>query len=149
MSGLTNEAPRGEGRRGANRRLLAGGQGSAPVVTLTGARPICSAGETSLSAAIRLLAQRLVKSAGDGREPRTCAMLLLDFAGLGFAAHRAFGASACEWPPDFSPGLNPGQIQRKASHNIVTAGAYWLVIVRMHALPQHMLQLRIYLPRLP
>jgi hypothetical protein len=24
-------------------------------------------------------------------------MLLLDFAGLGFAAHRAFGASACEF----------------------------------------------------
>src|ERR1700722_9707667 len=62
MSGLINEAPRGEGRRGANRRLLAGGLGSAPVVTLTGARPICSAGETSLSAAIRLLAQRLVKA---------------------------------------------------------------------------------------
>jgi hypothetical protein len=52
-----------------------------------------------------------------------------------------------------SPGslqaLIRGQIQRKASHDIVMAGACWLVIVRVHALPQHMWQLRINLARLP
>src|SRR3984885_8351234 len=41
----TSEAPRGEGRRGANERLWAGGLGSAPVETLTDVTPICSATE--------------------------------------------------------------------------------------------------------
>src|ERR1700733_7543970 len=38
-----SEAPRGEGRRGANERLWAGGLGLAPVETLTDVTPICSA----------------------------------------------------------------------------------------------------------
>jgi len=52
----TIEAPRGEGRRGANERHWAGGLGSAPVETLTGATPICSATEPFLNSSIRLLA---------------------------------------------------------------------------------------------
>ena len=81
MSGLTNEAPRGEGRRGANRRLLAGGLGSAPVVTFNGRptylfrrRDVFGRGDSAARSTIG-------ESAGDGREPRTCATLLLDFAG--------------------------------------------------------------------
>jgi hypothetical protein len=58
----TNEAPRGEGRRGANERLWLRA-GAAPVATLTGATPICSATQV-------LDSRRSACSAGFGKVGR-------------------------------------------------------------------------------
>ena len=133
---MTGEAPRGEGRRGANERLWLGGWGSAPVRRLNkrGAGLFRCLG--LFSARRRAwLKQGLVKDAARVRVLRHGRGCCSGFDGLRSATDHAIGADPVS-RGYASPGPNPfGEARGKGHVSMLRQGsARWLVTV-WHSMP--------------